>query len=90
MDEYKEFLYQRKPDRYERIDAGDVSKQLAIKKQLQCKPFKYFMEVVAPDMLEKYPPVQVEFASGSVNLEYNIQNTYNLMTRNIFDFRSKV
>jgi polypeptide N-acetylgalactosaminyltransferase len=68
MDEYKEFLYRRKPDRYDRIDAGDISKQLAIKEKLHCKPFKYFIEVVAPDMLEKYPPDQVEFASGSVSV----------------------
>jgi len=33
----------------------------------QCKSFKYFLEVVAPDMLEKYPPVQIEYASGAVS-----------------------
>lgn len=59
-------MYLRKPERYRNIDAGDISKQLEVKKRLQCKPFKYFLEVVAPDMLEKYPPTQTEFAIGVV------------------------
>ncbi|CAO1318883.1 unnamed protein product [Diamesa serratosioi] len=67
MDEYKEFLYKRNPTRYNKIDVGDISKQLEIKNQLKCKPFKYFLEEVAPDMVEKYPyqekPV---FASGVI------------------------
>lgn len=45
---------------------GDISAQLEVKERLQCKPFKYFLEEVAPDMLEKYPPTQTEFASGVV------------------------
>jgi polypeptide N-acetylgalactosaminyltransferase len=67
MDEYKEYIYERKPERFARVDTGDISKQLAIKEKLQCKPFKYFLEVVAPDMLEKYPPTQTEFAKGVVS-----------------------
>jgi polypeptide N-acetylgalactosaminyltransferase len=76
MDEYKEYIYQRKPERFSRVDAGDISKQLAIKHKLQCKPFKYFLEVVAPDMLEKYPPVQIEFASGTVCFQFFFLCTY--------------
>jgi polypeptide N-acetylgalactosaminyltransferase len=59
-------LYKRKPERYNHIDVGDISKQLEVKKRLQCKPFKFFLEEIAPDMLEKYPPTQTEFAIGSV------------------------
>lgn len=66
QDEYKEYLYKRKPDRYKNIDVGDISKQLEVKERMKCKPFKYFLEEVAPDMLEKYPPYQTEFASGVV------------------------
>lgn len=76
MDEYKEYIYERKPDRFSRVDVGDISKQLAIKEKLQCKPFKYFLEVVAPDMLEKYPPVQIEFASGVVSLKEHYFNVF--------------
>lgn len=71
MDEYKEYIYQRKPERFSRVDVGDISKQLAIKEKNHCKPFKYFLEVVAPDMLEKYPPTQIEFASGVVSTNKN-------------------
>jgi len=73
MDEYKEYIYERKPDRFSRVDTGDISKQLAIKEKNKCKPFKYFLEVVAPDMLEKYPPTQTEFAKGAVS-PYNLIN----------------
>lgn len=71
MDEYKEYIYLRKPERFSRVDVGDISKQLAIKEKNHCKPFKYFLEVVAPDMLEKYPPTQIEFASGVVSINKN-------------------
>lgn len=47
-DEYKEALYLRKPDRFSHVDVGDISEQLAVKERLKCKPFKYFLEVVAP------------------------------------------
>lgn len=63
-------MYIRKPDRYKHIDAGDISAQLEVKERLQCKPFSYFLEVVAPDMLEKYPPTQTEFASGVVSFSF--------------------
>lgn len=48
MDEYKEYVYERNPERWNAIDHGDVSHMLGIKKKLNCKPFKYFLEQVAP------------------------------------------
>ena len=46
---------------------GDISYQLYIKERQKCKPFKYFMEVVAPDMLDRYPYEEpAEFASGAI------------------------
>lgn len=67
MDEYKEFLYARDPERYASIDAGDLSKQLAVRERMQCKPFKWFMEEVAFDLPKKYPPVEPpDFASGVI------------------------
>lgn len=68
MDEYKEYIYARDPERYERVDAGDLSYQMSIKKKLNCKPFSHFIERVAPDMLEYYPVVDPPpFASGAVS-----------------------
>lgn len=67
MDEYKEYFYQRDPERYAKTQIGDISYQLYIKKRQQCKPFKYFIEKVAPDMLERYPfHEKPEFASGAI------------------------
>lgn len=66
MDEYKEYLYMRNPDMYANVDAGDLSKQKAIREKLQCKPFKWFMEEIAFDLPKKYPPVEPpDFASGT-------------------------
>lgn len=74
MDEYKHNVYERDPEHWNSIDAGDVSYMLGVKKKLNCKPFKYFLEVVAPDMLERYPPVEPPaFASGGVSQPRTIE-----------------
>lgn len=57
MDEYKDFLYSRSPGKYEKVDAGDLTEQKAIREKLQCRPFSWFIKEVAPDLVEKYPPV---------------------------------
>ena len=45
--------------------AGDISKQLELRERLKCKPFKWFMENIAFDLVKKYPPVEPQdFASG--------------------------
>lgn len=68
MDEYKEYLYKRDPDRYAKVSTGDISYQLYVKERQQCKPFKYFIEVVAPDMKDRYPLEEPpEYASGAVS-----------------------
>lgn len=66
MDEYKEYLYNRRPH-YRSLDYGDVSKQKALRQKLKCKPFKWFMQEVAFDQPLKYPPVEPpDFAWGTV------------------------
>ncbi|KAF0772537.1 N-acetylgalactosaminyltransferase 6-like [Aphis craccivora] len=57
MDEYAEYLYLRRPH-YRKIDTGDITKQKNIRKNLNCKPFKWFMHEVAFDLVEKYPPIE--------------------------------
>ncbi|XP_068151365.1 N-acetylgalactosaminyltransferase 4-like [Drosophila tropicalis] len=67
MDEYKEYVYIRDPENYEKIDAGDLSRQRAIRERLQCKSFDWYMKEIAPDFLIKYPPIEPpKFASGAV------------------------
>lgn len=66
MDEYKEYIYKRKPH-YRDIDPGDLTAQKNIRTKLNCKPFKWFMKEIAFDLPKKYPPVEPEdFASGEV------------------------
>lgn len=68
MDDYKNFLYARDPERFEKVEAGDLKYQLSLKEKLQCKPFSFFIENVAPDMLEYYPFIDPPpFAKGAVS-----------------------
>lgn len=70
MDEYKEYLYANEPKRYAKIDPGDLTKPRAIKQKLNCKPFKYFLEFVMPDVLDRYPISDPGvFASGVIKSE---------------------
>jgi polypeptide N-acetylgalactosaminyltransferase len=66
MDEYKQYLIKRRPQ-YGKIDPGDLTEQLAVRKRLECKPFKWFMENVAFDLPKKYPPIEPpDFAFGEI------------------------
>ena len=66
MDEYKEYLYNRRPH-YRNIDTGDLTEQRTVRERLKCKPFKWFMEEVAFDLPKVYPPVEPPpIASGEV------------------------
>jgi polypeptide N-acetylgalactosaminyltransferase len=51
MDEYKECVYRRNPNRW-RIDAGNLTVMLNLKRKLQCKPFKYFVDNIGPGKVE--------------------------------------
>lgn len=71
MDDYANALIQSDPKRYE-IDIGDISKPLAIKAKLNCKPFSYFLSEVVPEILERYPPFEWQkFATGAIYSEAN-------------------
>lgn len=72
MDEYKHYLYQRNPARYNKTDpgefgktpyelrfefqslVGDLSYQFYIKKRQECKPFRFFFDVVAPGKVSSW------------------------------------
>lgn len=54
MDDFKEFYYIREPQ-IKRLDFGDVTEQKKIREKLQCKPFKWYMENVAYDLIKKFP-----------------------------------
>lgn len=57
MDEYAEYIYQRRPE-YRHLSAGDTSTQKELRSRLHCKNFKWFMSEVAWDLPLHYPPVE--------------------------------
>ena len=53
LDDFKEVMYQTDPKR-RAIDAGDLTKAKSVKERLNCKPFRYFLEEIAPEMYVRY------------------------------------
>lgn len=54
MDDYKKYYLRRQPD-HARLDIGDTSAYKAIRKNLNCSSFKWFLDNVAYEMADKYP-----------------------------------
>ncbi|CAG5097173.1 Similar to Pgant6: N-acetylgalactosaminyltransferase 6 (Drosophila melanogaster) [Cotesia congregata] len=66
MDEFAEYIYKRRPH-LRSLDPGDLTVQKALREKLNCKPFKWFMENIAFDLMDTYPPVEPEdFALGEI------------------------
>ncbi|XP_043494953.1 N-acetylgalactosaminyltransferase 6-like [Polistes fuscatus] len=66
MDEYAEYIYRRRPH-LRSLDPGNLTEQRNLRKKLHCKPFKWFMDKVAFDLVEVYPPIEPDdFASGEI------------------------
>ncbi|PAA93741.1 hypothetical protein BOX15_Mlig018143g1 [Macrostomum lignano] len=56
MDEYKEQLYStNNEEQYRLVDAGDLTKQRAIRERLKCHNFEWYMKNVAFDQPKFYP-----------------------------------
>jgi hypothetical protein len=52
---------------YRDLDPGDISEQIALRKKLECKPFKWFMQEVAFDLYKHYPPIDPpDFVHGEI------------------------
>lgn len=68
LDEYKNLPKQLEPERYANVDPGDLTLPKSIRKRLKCRSFDWYLKNVAPDMIERYPPLvdPPKFASGSV------------------------
>lgn len=67
LDEHKELLYNTNPERYSKIDAGDLTRPKMIREQLKCKHIDYYLQYVAPEMEERYPShPKPDFAYGTI------------------------
>jgi polypeptide N-acetylgalactosaminyltransferase len=65
MDEFAEYYYIREPA-IRTLNYGDVSERKRLRENLQCKPFKWFMETIAYDVLQKFPPPPKNIVWGEV------------------------
>ncbi|KAK1133054.1 hypothetical protein K0M31_014417 [Melipona bicolor] len=66
MDEYAEYIYRRRPH-LRSLNPGNLKEQRDLRARLHCKPFKWFMENIAFDLVDVYPPVEPDdFASGEI------------------------
>ncbi|KAL3985756.1 Glycosyl transferase 2 family protein [Acanthocheilonema viteae] len=54
MDEYDKYYYIREPSAKHRLP-GDISSQLELRRNLNCKSFRWYMEKVAYDVIVSYP-----------------------------------
>jgi polypeptide N-acetylgalactosaminyltransferase len=68
LDEFKDHPKQLEPERYAHVDFGDVSSQIAIRERLKCKSFKWFLDNVAPEIVQTYSlhAIPPKFASGVI------------------------
>ncbi|CAI4228816.1 unnamed protein product [Auanema sp. JU1783] len=57
MDDYKQFFYKMVPGA-KTVDMGDITKRVELRKNLQCKSFKWYLETIYPEA-----PVPSEFRS---------------------------
>ncbi|XP_031825602.2 N-acetylgalactosaminyltransferase 6 isoform X2 [Nomia melanderi] len=66
MDEYAEYIYKRRPH-LRSLNPGNLTEQRSLRQKLHCKPFKWFMENIAFDLVDVYPPIEPDdFASGEI------------------------
>ncbi|XP_014663648.1 PREDICTED: polypeptide N-acetylgalactosaminyltransferase 11-like [Priapulus caudatus] len=49
MDDYKEYYFKIRPDQ-KNASYGDISERLALRKQLDCKSFKWYLENIYPEL----------------------------------------
>ncbi|KAH8339088.1 hypothetical protein KR074_003887 [Drosophila pseudoananassae] len=64
LDDYKDKLFEQMPH-LTVIKVGSLTEARALKKRLQCKPFKWFLDHLAKDFLNLYPVEETsDFAFG--------------------------
>lgn len=75
MGDWKENLYKSDNKRFRIVDAGDMTKQRAMRDELNCKPFDYFINQIAPEIPELFPiPRDDDIAYGTLQTSFNGTN----------------
>ncbi len=64
-DEFKEYFYAREPN-IRGYPIGNITEQLDFKKRHHCKSFKWFMDNIAYEVYDKFPPPPPNVAWGEV------------------------
>lgn len=67
MDRYKAYFYQNRPE-LKKISFGSISKRKALRRNLQCKDFRWYLNNVYPN---KFVPDEQVFAHGYVKNPWN-------------------
>lgn len=65
MDEYGVNYLRRQPS-HAHLNIGNTTEYKALRKRLNCKNFKWFLDNVAYEMAEKYPPPPPNFVWGEM------------------------
>ena len=63
--EHREYFYTREPT-IRGYPIGDIAEQLAFKENHKCRSFKWFLENVAIEVVEKFPPPPPNIGWGEV------------------------
>lgn len=69
MDQYKDWLYERRPEIKRVADYGDISDRVALRHKLKCRSFEWYMKNVLNDTVrQNYEPLR---GSGLVGLSFS-------------------
>ncbi|KAK5982072.1 Polypeptide N-acetylgalactosaminyltransferase [Trichostrongylus colubriformis] len=66
LDEYLPEFFKARPYLETRVDYGDISSRLELKKTLQCKPFKWYLENIYPELLPGNIPDKLDIVNTPI------------------------